>query len=269
MPALNIAKLELIDTHKWLKSVVGHVKAIYCKKLKGGKAMIRMTLDFRGNEIDVSKMCSKKENTLPQRLSLLYAKFQDEHKDDVEKMKKDFLQNNGVAPLFQTDEQKFKNLKRERELLEDENVQMMKRVKHSEKCLRNLQNQKAIRAKRSTNPKQARQRFLDACKRCDEILSACGEEAREMYCRKVLEGDEEDVRIRIAENVRETIEHLRQCSSSWIAQEEYSMDITQLQGSCICHLKMTRVFLHSTMMNRLVEVISSSLRVMFFLWISR
>ena len=138
MPALNIAKLELIDTHKWLKSVVEHVKAIYCKKLKGGKAMIRMTLDFRGNEIDVSKMCSKKENTLPQRLSLLYAKFQDEHKDDVEKMKKDFLQNNGVAPLFQTDEQKFKNLKRERELLEDENVQMMKRVKHSEMCLRNL-----------------------------------------------------------------------------------------------------------------------------------
>ena len=96
MPALNIAKLELIDTHKWLKSVVEHVKAIYCKKLKGGKAMIRMKLDFRGNEIDVSKMCSKKENTLPQRLSLLYAKFQDEHKDDVEKMKKDFLQNNGV-----------------------------------------------------------------------------------------------------------------------------------------------------------------------------
>lgn len=30
--------------------------------------------------------------------------------------------------------------------------------------MRNLQNQKSIRAKRSTDPKQARQRFLDACK---------------------------------------------------------------------------------------------------------
>ena len=129
MPALNIAKLELIDTHKWLKSVVEHVKAIYCKKLKGGKAMIRMKLDFRGNEIDVSKMCSKKENTLPQRLSLLYAKFQDEHKDDVEKIKKDFLQNNGVAPLFQTDEQKFKSLKRERNLLEDALEHTKKKIK--------------------------------------------------------------------------------------------------------------------------------------------
>ena len=67
MPALNIAKLELIDTHKWLKSVVEHVKAIYCKKLKGGKAMIRMTLDFRGNEIDVRVMGNHLSTDLVQR----------------------------------------------------------------------------------------------------------------------------------------------------------------------------------------------------------
>ena len=70
----------------------------------------------------------------------------------------------GVTPLFQTDQQKCNNLKRERDLLEDANVQMIKRLKHSEMCMRNLQNQKSIRAKRSTDLKQARQRFLDACK---------------------------------------------------------------------------------------------------------
>ena len=79
-------------------------------------------------------------------------------------MKKDFLRQCGTPPLFQTDQQKCNNLKRERDLLEDANVQMIKRLKHSEMCMRNLQNQKSIRAKRSTDPKQARQRFLDACK---------------------------------------------------------------------------------------------------------
>jgi hypothetical protein len=79
-------------------------------------------------------------------------------------MKKDFHRQCGTPPLFQTDQQKCNNLKRERDLLEDANVQMIKRLKHSEMCVRNLQNQKSIRAKRFTDLKQARQRFLDACK---------------------------------------------------------------------------------------------------------
>jgi hypothetical protein len=225
---LNISKLELIHKHEWLESVVQHLKAIYCKKLKKGKAKMRMTFDFRGNELDVSKTCSETESSLPQRLRLLYEKFRNENKDDVEKMKEDFYQNNGLPPLFQTDQQILNSLKRQHGLLEEEVEKTKKKVKFMEMSARNLQNQTSIRAKRSTDPKQARQRFVDACKECDKILSSCGEEAREMYCSKVLHGEEEDVRIRIAENVRETIQHLRKSSSSWIAQEEYSILLAAL-----------------------------------------
>ncbi|MDC3321427.1 hypothetical protein OAV88_02385 [bacterium] len=56
---LNILKLELIHEHGWLESVVQHVTAIYCKELKGGKVKMCVRTVFRGNVIDVSKMCSE------------------------------------------------------------------------------------------------------------------------------------------------------------------------------------------------------------------
>ena len=86
----------------------------------------------------VRKTCKTSENTLAVRLRLLYSAFKEKHKTTIEEMKKDFLQKSGTPPLFQTDQKKSTNLKREHDFLKDANVQMIKRLKHSEMCMRNL-----------------------------------------------------------------------------------------------------------------------------------
>ena len=227
---LNISKLELIHKHEWLESVVQHLKAIYCKKLKKGKAKMRMTFDFRGNKLDVSKTCSEKENTLPQRLGLLYAKFKDQHKDVLEEMKKDFYQKSGVPPLFQTDQQKFNNLKRQHGLLEDELEQTKKKVKFMEMSARNKKNQDQFRGLKSSNEHQKKRTKEDLFRNVDEILKNYGDDAVAEYCISRLHTETYDLERWIGRNVIDTMKVLKLVKNKQ-AQQEYSVLLASVCSS--------------------------------------
>ena len=96
---VNIPKLELILHHKWAESVVRNVKAIYWHKLQDGRIKIHMTVDFRGTEVSVSETSwSRKHNTLPQWLRLLYEKFVLEYKFVLQEMEHDFHQQLSDTP---------------------------------------------------------------------------------------------------------------------------------------------------------------------------
>ena len=77
--------------------------------------------------MNVRKTCTETENTLTVRLSLLYATSREEHKDIVKEIKNDFLQDSGAKNLFETVQQKYNNLKRDRGFLVDVPGKMTKR----------------------------------------------------------------------------------------------------------------------------------------------
>ena len=69
------------------------MKAVYCEDLNEGKVKMRVRVVFKNyKEMNVRKTCQASENTVAERLRLLYAEFRKKKKDEVEEMKKDFLQ---------------------------------------------------------------------------------------------------------------------------------------------------------------------------------
>jgi hypothetical protein len=77
-------------------------------------------------------------------------------------------------------------IKRIKDILEDDDLEDEEREKF----------QSALKILKKQYNDLIRQRYLEAFKECDEILSSCGEEARELYCRNVLYGEEKDLLLR-------------------------------------------------------------------------